>query len=76
MLAEVVHARQGIVAAPDPTQLGAEPREGVMHDAIAQGRSLIGHEERLDAPITDPTPTGMRVLAQGRHGGGMQRHQA
>jgi hypothetical protein len=75
-VAQIVHARQGIVAAPDPPQSRAECRKGVMHHAIAQGRSSIGDQERLDPPITDSTPTGIRILPQCRHRGGMQRHQA
>ena len=75
-VAEVVHARQGIVAATGPLQSRAEAREGVMHHAIAEGRSTIGNQEGLDAPIIDSTPTGVCVSLQRRHGGGMQRHQA
>ena len=52
-MAEVMDAWHGVVAAPDPPESGAERRERVMHHAIAQGCPLIGHQERLDPPITD-----------------------
>ena len=76
MLPEIMDAWQGVVAASDPPQSRAEAREGVMHHAIAEGRSTIGDQEGLDAPIIDSTPTGVCVSLQRRHGGGMQRHQA
>ena len=72
---EVMDAWHGVVAAPDPPESGAERRERVMHHAIAQGCPLIGHQERLDPPITDATAAGVRVSLQGRHGGGMERHE-
>ena len=75
-VAEIMDAWQGIVAAPDPAQSRAEAREGVMHHAIAQGRALIGDEERLNVPITHATPTGTRIFLQCRHRRGMEWHQA
>jgi hypothetical protein len=76
MLAQVMDAWHGVAAAPDPLESGAERRERVMHHAIAQGCPLIGHQERRDPLITDATTAGVHVSLQGRHGGGMERHDA
>jgi len=75
-VAQVMDAWQGVAAAPDPPESGAERRERVMHHAIAQGGPLIGHQERRDPPIADATTAGVHVSLQGHHRGGMERHEA
>jgi hypothetical protein len=76
MLAQVMDAWQGVAAAPDPPESGAEHGERVMHHAIAQGGPLVGHQEGRDLPITDAPTANVHVSLQGRHGGGMERDEA